>query len=205
MSITIIIVIVTCVVSFVAFNNPYRMQQLLFIPVDIIHRKQWYRMISSGFIHADFNHLLWNMISFFSFGSLVEAYFNELFQQYSGVVYILFYLSAIVISSIPDLIRHRNDKYYSALGASGAVCAVIFAAILFQPTSTIYFMMIIPIPAFLFGIIFILLSSYLDKINFGNIGHLAHLSGAIYGFIFPLLFYPSFLSDFFNQIKHTIG
>jgi len=200
LSITLIIIIMTCVISYQAFNNPEMKAKLLFRPVDA-QRGEWYRFLSSGLIHADFMHLLINMYVLFVFGEVVEQIFTKIIfgDVWGRLAYIAFYMSAVVISSIPTYLRHQDNYAYSALGASGATSAIVFAFIITNPWSglTLLFLPFFSIPALILGIIYIGYSSYLDKRGMDNIGHNAHLTGAIYGVVFTilaaLLFQPFYL------------
>ena len=200
LSITLIIIIMTCVISYQAFNNPEMKAKLLFRPVDA-QRGEWYRFLSSGLIHADFMHLLINMYVLFVFGEVVEQIFTKIIfgDVWGRLAYIAFYMSAVVISSIPTYLRHQDNYAYSALGASGATSAIVFAFIITNPWSglTLLFLPFFSIPALILGIIYIGYSSYMDKRGMDNIGHNAHLTGAIYGVVFTilaaLLFQPFYL------------
>lgn len=200
LSITLIIIIMTCVISYQAFNNPEMKAKLLFRPVDA-QRGEWYRFLSSGLIHADFMHLLINMYVLFVFGEVVEQIFTKIIfgDVWGRLAYIAFYMSAVVISSIPTYLRHQDNYAYSALGASGATSAIVFAFIITNPWSglTLLFLPFFSIPALILGIVYIWYSSYMDKRGMDNIGHNAHLTGAIYGVVFTilaaLLFQPFYL------------
>jgi len=135
--ITIIITIITALVSIAAFNNRELFARLQFNPYQVYYRKEVHRLVTHGFIHANWEHLIFNMVSFFFFGRLVEGLFN------SKLLFILFYLSAIIIASITTLFKHKDDHWYNSVGASGGVSAIIFAAILFDPFTGI---IILPIP-----------------------------------------------------------
>ena len=200
LSITLIIIIMTCVISYQAFNNPEMKAKLLFRPVDA-QRGEWYRFLSSGLIHADFMHLLINMYVLFVFGEVVEQIFTKIIfgDVWGRLAYIAFYMSAVVISSIPTYLRHQDNYAYSALGASGATSAIVFAFIITNPWSglTLLFLPFFSIPALILGIVYIWYSSYMDKRGMDNIGHNAHLTGAIYNIVFTiltaLLFQPFYL------------
>lgn len=186
-SITVLIVIGTGIISFIAFSNEKLKNDLIFYPPSI-NRGQVYRLISHGFIHADIMHLIFNMIALYSFGEAVETIysFDVVFGSKGKLLYIVLYFSALIIASVPDYIRHRHDYYYRSLGASGAVSAVIFSSILFNPTGGIGFAIIpgISIPGYIFGIIYIVASTYLARRGGDSIGHIAHITGAVYGLIF---------------------
>jgi membrane associated rhomboid family serine protease len=163
--------------------------------------KEFYRLFSYGLIHANWTHLIMNMFTLYFFGGIVEAGFKEIFGPLGGTIYILFYILAIAISSIADLIKHKNDSYYNAVGASGAVSAVLFAAILFYPNMKLFLFFIpIPITAWFFGIIYLAYSYFMAKKNIDNIGHNAHFWGSIFGFFFPILFQPQLFFHFLNNL-----
>lgn len=209
MSITLIIVIITVIASISAFNKPKVMEDLIFYPPAIHHKKEWYRFFTSGLIHGDYIHLAFNMLAFYSFGSGLEHYLKQIFNQNGAWIYILLYVSALFVSIIPTYIKHKEDSYYRSLGASGAVSAIVFACILFSPLSSIsiIFLPFIKIPGFIFGFIYLLITSYLDKRGGGNINHSAHLFGSLYGLAFIIVVtylfstYP-LLETFVNNVKY---
>ncbi|MEL7249929.1 MAG: rhomboid family intramembrane serine protease [Bacteroidota bacterium] len=190
LSITLIIIIMTCVISYQAFSNPMMKAKLLFRPVDA-SRGEWYRFLSSGLIHADWMHLLVNMYVLFAFGEVVEQVFTMVIfgEVWGRLAFIGFYMSAVVISSIPTFFRHQDNFAYSALGASGATSAIVFAYIVIAPWSklTFLFLPFLSIPAIILGIGYIWYSNYMDGKGIDNIGHNAHLTGAIYGVVFIIL------------------
>ena len=190
-SITLSIIILTAVTSFLAFNNNQLKENLLFWPYEIRERNQFYRFITCGLVHGDLMHLAFNMISLMSFGEFLEINLfthPTLFGQSGKMVYLALYILSLVVSVIPDYFQFKNDPSYRALGASGAVSAVIFSAIMLNPTSPIRLMFIpIDIPGFIFGFIFLGLSAYMAKRGGDNIGHKAHFSGAIFGVLFTII------------------
>ena len=193
-SLTIVIVAVTVLVSWRAFNDRALLERLILWPPAVERRRQYDRLLTHGFIHADWMHLLFNMITLWSFGSAVERVFSE---WITPVGYVLFYLSAIVIAILPTYIGHRQDANYRSLGASGGVSAVLFAFILFDPWSKlIIFPIPVPIPAFLFAILYIGYSIWMDRRGGGNVNHSAHLWGAAYGVLFTLLLEPHVFTHF---------
>ncbi|MDQ3040633.1 MAG: rhomboid family intramembrane serine protease, partial [Pseudomonadota bacterium] len=179
LSATLVIVAVTMLVSWRGFNDRALLERLILWPPAVVRRKQYDRLLGYGFVHADWMHLLFNMITLFSFGAAVE----RTFAQRIGVVgFVLFYLSAIVISILPTYIAHRRDPEYRSLGASGGVSAVLFAFILFDPWSTlIIFPIPVPIPAFIFALLYVAYSVWMDRQGRDNVNHSAHLWGAAYG------------------------
>ncbi|GAO43685.1 rhomboid family intramembrane serine protease [Flavihumibacter petaseus] len=189
-SITLLIIIITCAVSFAAFNSDKLKEDLLFWPAEINSRNQYYRFLTGGLIHGDYMHLAFNMISLYSFGEYIERYLFSspaLFGSYGKLMYLLLYVLALIISVIPDYFSYRNNYNYRALGASGAVSAVIFAFIMLEPTRKLQLFFAIPIRGYVFGALFLAISVYLSKRGGDNIGHRAHFSGAIFGVLFMII------------------
>ncbi len=204
LTITLAIVILTCVISFTAFSNTKIINDLIFYPPAISQQNQWWRFITCGFIHADFAHLAFNMFSFYLFGNNVEDAFAELFPTYGKMLYLLMYLLSLVVCLFPTYFKNKNNYAYRSLGASGAVSAVVFVGIFLFPLDKIGLFIIPPvIPGFIFGPIYLLLSAYLSKQGKGNINHSAHFWGAIFGVAF-LIIACHFLSSF-NPVENFIG
>lgn len=188
-TITLTILIITALISFAAFSNNRIQEDLIFWPAAMKGGRQYHRFFTYGLIHADYLHLGFNMISFWSFGQFVEKQlFAYLFEDKAKLLFILLYVLAIIISALPDYFMHRNNYAYRALGASGAVSAVIFAGIMLEPTLPIGFFFIpVRIPGYLFALIFLALSTYLAKRGRDNIGHGAHITGAIFGLVYTIV------------------
>ena len=200
-SITTIIIAINVIISFVAFQDEEAFYKLCFWPDRIWHNKEWIRILSGGFLHANMPHLLFNMISLYFFGPFVEDSFMVEFGAAGHTAFIIFYLLAIVVANIPDLYEHRYNPSYRAVGASGAVSGVIFASILYSPLNKIYIFFIpIGIPAYLFGILYLVYSAYMSRRQADNIGHMAHFSGAIFGIVFPLIFEPTLCMECMHKI-----
>jgi len=184
--ITLLLIAATALVSWLALNNARLMERLILWPPAIQRRHQYDRLVTHGFIHADFQHLLFNMITLYFFGRLIERFFSA----YIGEIgFLLFYLSALVVAILPTYLTHRNDAGYRSLGASGAVSAVLFAFILLQPWSMIY-VFFLPLPAIVYGVLYVGYSIWMDRQGRDNINHSAHLWGAAYGVLFTLLLEP---------------
>ncbi len=199
MSISIIIIIAIVVVSIAGFNQPALVDKYKFNAYRIIHQKEYYRLLTHGLFHGSWTHLLINMFVLWSFGDAVIYYFSTSIQWNSNLLFLIFFVSSLVISSLYSLVKEKNNPYYSAIGASGAVSGTIFITILFAPYQTIY-LYFIPVPGILLGIGYLIYSGTMSKKNIDNIGHDAHFWGAVYGFIFPILFNPALLAHFFRQL-----
>ncbi|MCW3124485.1 MAG: rhomboid family intrarane serine protease [Bacteroidetes bacterium] len=201
LTITTAIIIVNVLISFVAFQNENAFYKLCFWPTRVWHDKEYIRLLSGGFLHANWPHLIFNMVSLYFFGPAIEYYFATIAPGASSTLFIVFYISGVVVANIPDLYQQKDNEYFRAVGASGAVSAVIFASILFNPMNEVG-LIFLPgrIPGFIFGILYLIYSAYMARRQADNIGHLAHFSGAIYGFAFPLLFQPGLFMDFLHQI-----
>ena len=199
---TYIIISVTAAVSILCFYRKLNIGGLLFNAYQVWHRRQWYRMLSYGLVHGSWSHLIFNMLTLYFFGPVVEQYFGAVFGSTAGtILYIVLYISAIAVSTVGDLVKYRDDYYYNALGASGAVSAILFAAILFEPKMGIYIFFIpIPVPGYIFAPLYLLYCWYMAKRNMDNIGHTAHFWGAVYGLLFPLICRPSIFSYFLSQL-----
>ncbi len=193
---TLLIIAITCIVSFLAFNNPKMVSDLILWPPAISRGKQYYRLLSYGFIHADGQHLLFNMVTLFFFGRLIE----RIMAGYIGTLgFVVFYLSAIVVSILPTYMKNIGNPAYRSLGASGGVSAVLFAFVLLQPWATIH-VFFIPCPAIIYAVIFITYSIYMDRQSSDNINHSAHLWGAAYGVLFLLAMEPRLIGAFFEGL-----
>ena len=203
LSITIILIAITAVTSFLAFSNHKLMDDLIFYPPAITKNNQWYRFITCGFIHADIGHLAFNMISFYFFGKLVESTFLSLFPERGELVFVLLYLSALFVCLLPTYFKNRNNYNYRSLGASGAVSAVIFAGICIAPQSGIrLFLLPFDIPGFIFGPLYLVGTAIMDKRQSDNINHSAHLWGAVYGVVFFMT--TCFIFTSINPITYFI-
>ena len=200
--VTLIIILVTAGISILCFNGRLNFHALKFNAYAVWHRRQWHRMFSYGLVHAGWGHLLFNMLTLYFFGTVVEKYFAAAFGTPQGaILYVVLYVTALAVSSIGDLFKFRDNIDYSAVGASGAVSAVLFASILFEPRMGIYIFFIpIPIPGYIFAPLYLLYCWYMARRNIDNIGHSAHFWGAVYGLAFPLIFRPDIFSHFLSQL-----
>ena len=208
LSITLIIIIITCLISFTAFNNEKVFEDLIFYPPAIANQNQFYRFFTCGFIHANFMHLGFNMYSLWIFGQEVETQFHGAFGEKGKWLYLLMYISSLYFCLLPTYAKNRNNYNYRSLGASGAVSAVVFAFIFLDPlrSLSLIFLPGVGIPGFVFGILYLVISSYMDKKGGGNINHSAHIWGALYGISFLIiagsfLSYHNLLLDFLEKVQ----
>ena len=202
MYITYIIIGVTVIISLYAFQAPAVLSSLMMNPYYTHRNQQYYRFVSSGFIHKDHMHLLWNMFSFYFFGTAIERQFEVTFGESGPLYFVALYILAIVVSDLPTYFKHRNNPGYNSLGASGGVSAIIFAFIIFQPLSDICIYFALCMPGFILGALYILFSWYQGRKSNDNINHDAHLYGALFGFVFCVVLAPSSIGNFFEQIKN---
>lgn len=202
MNLTLIIIIITAFISITAFNNQELFNKLKFNAYAINKSKQWYRFLSYGVVHADWGHLIINMLVLWSFGDLVELYFNAYFGIKGKLFFLLLYILGIALSTTYSYEKHKKNAYYNAVGASGAVSAVLFASIILHPTGSIMLLFFpVPIPAPVFGLLYLIYSAYMARRGNDNIGHDAHFFGAIFGVLFILVLKPALFIHFFYQLQ----
>lgn len=200
---TIIIILITSVFSIIAFSQHNLIYKYQFNPYQIIQRQQYARLLLHGFLHANWTHLIVNMLVLYSFGSALERYFQQAFGANWIPYYLILYLGAILVSPLYALIKHRNDYLYNAVGASGAVSAVVFAAIFFDPWNKIYFFAMIPMPGIIFAVLYLVYSWLMSRKSQDNVAHDTHFFGALYGFLLPILFNPELFSFFIQQLTRS--
>jgi membrane associated rhomboid family serine protease len=213
LSISVIIGIITVIISIGAFSNVRLKQDLIFYGPAISVRRQWYRLWTHGLIHGDVAHLIFNMIALFSFGTSTEKAFssNCVFGNMGPLMFLILYLTALPAASIPDLIKHKDDYHFQSLGASGAISAVMFASIVLLPNSKIGLIFLpVQVPAYIFAVLYLGISYYLDKRGNSNINHGAHLWGAVYGLLFTIAFVLAMgkldlIDNFKQQLNSEFG
>ena len=195
--ITLLLIGVTCVVSLLAFRTPSLLMRLILWPPAIDRHRQYDRLVTYGFIHADFWHLLFNMVTLFFFGRVMEQVMTQL--SGSRLTFVAFYFSALVVSILPTYLKHQKDPNYRSLGASGAVSAVLFAYILIDPWARIG-VFFVPMPAIVFAVLYIAYSIWMDRRGGDNVNHGAHLAGAAYGILFFAAMEPRVLDHFLESL-----
>ena len=193
---TTLIIIITVIVSLLAWQNKAVFNRLIFYP-PAVKNGQWDRFVTHGFIHADGMHLLFNMFTLYFFGRAIEGLYQSFLFGYGFVV---FYVLAIVVAMVPSYIKHKDSASYLSLGASGGVSAVLFAFILLAPWEKIYLFAVVPIPAILFAVAYVAYSIYADKSGGSNINHMAHMWGGAFGVIATIILEPQVLPHFLNAL-----
>lgn len=193
LSVTLILIIITSIVSLLAlYVNESIYEKGMLRPYRTVRSNTWYEVISSGFLHGSFTHLLVNMFVLYFFGSVMEGVLGPV--QFTAL-----YISALAFSSIPSFVLHRNNPNYATIGASGAVEAVLFSYIFVFPTEKLILLILpIPIPAWLFGILFLVYSVYEGTKGSMKINHEAHIAGAVWGILYLIFFVP-------NSIDHILS
>jgi len=198
---TLFIIFVIGITSFLAFQNRTMFAKGAFMPYDIARFNQYYRFLSHIFLHASWEHLIFNMLTLYFFGMLVESGFAYYFGKWGKSIYLLEFFIAGIIATIPSYFKHKNNPSYIAVGASGAISAILFTSILLDPTNKIYIMFIpIGIPAYVFGPVYLLYCMYMAKRNIDHVAHDVHFWGAIFGFVFPILLKSEILNVFIEMI-----
>ncbi len=203
--ITISLIVANVIFSLIGFSNAAMVDKTIMWPYRVARENQYIRFITSGFLHADFMHLIFNMFTLFFFGRNLEMYLS-LYGLGGNLSYLLLYFCGLIISDIPSFIKHKDDYNYRSLGASGAVSAVIFATIVFSPWSSIYLYGAFKISAAVYAVLFILYCVYMGKKGADNINHDAHLWGSVFGLVFTLVLVaflqPALFTDIINNLKH---
>jgi membrane associated rhomboid family serine protease len=200
MQVTYILMILIGAITYFAWQRPEWQKRLLLNPYDTVYSKQYYRLLTSGFVHNSSMHLFLNLFTFYFFGLAIEQIFYSYFGNVGLVLYVILFLSAIVVANIPTTRKYKNIPGYNSLGASGGVSALVLAFILFDPVRDLCLYAIICLPGYILGGLFIVYSVIMSKRNSDNINHDAHLFGALYGMIFTLILRPSTFIAFIEAI-----
>jgi len=197
---TILLIAITTVVSYAAFKNTSLMDRLQFNASKIIHKNEYHRLITHAFVHANWEHLFVNMIVLLSFGRVIEANFRYFFGDKEILYFFLLYFGGILFSNIYAIYKYRNNYFYNAVGASGAVSSVLFASIFLDPWNNIYFFGILPIPGIIFAGLYLVYSYQMSMKKNDNVAHDAHFLGALYGFVFPIFLNADLFGQFIDKL-----
>ena len=190
----------TAIISFICFGRRDFIGRFSFNAYAILKKKEAYRLVTHGFIHADMSHLFVNMFTFYFFGANVEAIFTSI--GFGRWEFLGLYFGGMIFASLFDLIKYRDNVYYQSIGASGAVSAILFASVLFHPWEIILLFAVIPVPGIIFAVLYIIYCQYMAKHATDNVNHNAHFWGAIFGLIYPILLKPSLIHLFISQLKN---
>jgi len=202
MSVTLAIIVLTCVISFQAFSKLGLLERLKHHPYSEVHNGEWHRLLTSGFVHSGWIHLLINMFVLYMFGEHIEAFFVSIWGGMMGrILYLLMYLLSIVAGDLPTLIKHKDNPAYASIGASGAVSAVVFIFILLNPWEYLYLYAILPIPAIVGGVLYLIYSSWASRHRQDRIDHMAHFYGALFGVLFVIILKPYLLMYFIERVS----
>jgi len=201
--ITKIISVIVFLVSIQAFNNPVFFEKYKHSPYRVYHYKEYYRLVTSGFLHGSWVHLLVNLFVFWQFGNFVENYiFYGIFgKTIGGILYILLVLLSIVAGNIPSTLKYKNNPHYGSIGLSGAVSAILFSYVLVNPWSKIYLYAIIPIYTIVAAVLYLVYSQWASKNSNDGIDHSAHFYGALFGLVYTIAVYPKIVLFFLDRLK----
>lgn len=202
-SLTVILIIISVVCSLYAWHNQNILYKWIFNPYRIRSRREYFRFITSGFIHNDYIHLIFNMLVLYIFGLHVEFIFSGIFGSYGPIIFLALYLLGIIISDIPTYLKYKDLPHYNSLGASGGVSSILFSFILFNPTADLclYGISFLCLPAFVWAAAYIIYSYYMSKRAADNVNHDAHLFGGLFGVIFTIIIYPRAVVIFFQNLS----
>ncbi|MFT5884887.1 MAG: membrane associated rhomboid family serine protease [Arcticibacterium sp.] len=201
MSVTVIIIIATVLASIQAWRDSSLRDKWIHNAYSANKNKEYYRLLTSGFIHADYMHLFFNMYAFYLFGDYVEQYFSYLFGGKAILAFLALYLIGIVVANLPDFIKHKDNRGFNSLGASGGVSSVVFCCVILNPLmGLMIFPIPIELPGYLFALIYVAYSVFMEKKQMNNVNHMAHLWGALWGVVFIAVAQPKAIASFFDQI-----
>lgn len=201
MSVTLIIIITTIILSLYSWSSPVIFERWMFNPYLITRRRQYLRFLTSGFIHKDFVHLFLNMFVLYSFGRYVEFELQFMYGNNAPLTFLIIYILAIVVADLPTFFQYRNVRTYYSLGASGAVSAIVFSSIMFNPLGKVSIIFLpVSFPGFVLGILYLIYSYYQGKRMAGNVNHNAHLFGALFGIAATVALDPNVIIEFISDL-----
>jgi membrane associated rhomboid family serine protease len=183
--ITYILIGLNVIFSLIGFNNHTILEKTIGWPYYEKRNKQYYRFITSGFLHADWGHLFFNMFTLFFFGRNMEFIFAN-GGLGGSLMYLALYFGGMIVADIPSYLKHQNNEHYRSLGASGAVSAVVFATLIFSPWAQIGLYGAIKISMLIYAVLYVIYCIYMGKQNMDNVNHDAHLWGSIFGLVFTI-------------------
>jgi membrane associated rhomboid family serine protease len=198
---TLIIIVITALVSILAFQKHDVFYKLQFNPYNVKHSNEWYRFFSHALLHADWMHLFFNMLVLYFFGSRVEVFYDYYFEEKSVLYFLLLYIGGIIFAVLPTYRKHHNDVYYNSVGASGAVSAVLFSSVLLNPVTPICLWGVLCFPGIVWALIYLGYSYYMGKKGQDNINHDAHFWGAVFGIVFTIAIRPAFALEFIYRLQ----
>lgn len=201
MSVTLILVIATVAATLYGWNNANLQYKWIFNPYAVARNNEYFRFITSGFIHSNWMHLIFNMFMLYAFGRHVEVLFQRVHGELGMFFFLLLYIVGIVISDIPTFLRHKDHPHYNSLGASGGVSSILFSFILFLPIESLCLYGLLCLPGVIWGALYLGYSYYMSQRGGDNINHDAHLYGALFGIIFTIIIYPSVIQSFLSDIR----
>lgn len=201
MSITLILIIITCAITVLAWKNSELAGKWILNPYLTFRNKQYYRVLTSGFLHSDTMHLAFNMFMLWMFGTQVESVFLYYYGTTGGILFVGVYLLAIVVSDLPTLFKFKDNPAYNSLGASGGTAAILFIYVMFTPVTELCLWALLCLPGFVWAAIYIGYSIYMSKRGKDNINHDAHLYGSLFGIGVAIVVFPKVLPAFINQIS----
>lgn len=203
MSLTLIIIIITGLVSYQALNDRSLSEKLKHYPYVESRNKEYYRMLTGGFVHGNMTHLLINMFVLYSFGEYVEARFLGEFGELKGRLFYLFlYLGSIIVADIGTYFQHKDNPRFASVGASGATSAILLVFVIYNPWATLLLFFVIPCPAIIAAVGYLIYSSWASKNSNDMIDHSAHFYGAVFGIIFIFVSKPDMLPIFLDSVQH---
>lgn len=201
MSLTLILIIVTVLISWPAFNNRDMFYKFMHYPYQEARNKEYHRLITSVFLHGSMMHLFINMFVLYQFGTAVEDYFVHYFGEGLGRFnYLLLYILSGIFGDVPTYFKHKDNQLFSSVGASGAVSGIMLAYVIFNPWAMLLLFFIIPMPAFVAAGLYLFYSSWASKKGGERIDHEAHFWGAVFGFCFTIALKPILFSEFLQKL-----